>query len=290
MARRRRAPRRAARACRPRPRAGGRARGRRAPRATAAATPPAAATWLSLIMAPSNSPKRCGRAAAVHHRLLLEGAQAGRGLARGGDTRLRAGRLGHVARRERGHAAQAAQEVEAGALGGQHARPAGRAARPACRRRQSARRRRARNLHGERRVHQPRRLRAARRCPTARRRRAPRRAPGRSPSKAAPGEIAVAGQVLGQRARPRPGPRPAASLRVQTGVIGRSPPRAAGRRSVMWRCQCSSSALGEVLAQVHAARLFAQQRALGDLRRPSVSMLSSSYSAPRCRRAGAARR
>ena len=48
------------RACRPRPRGCARAPRRRAQPPRPPRTPPAAATWLSLIIAPSNRPKRCG--------------------------------------------------------------------------------------------------------------------------------------------------------------------------------------------------------------------------------------
>jgi hypothetical protein len=55
-------------------------------------------------------------ATAVYDGLLLQGPQAGRRLSRGGDPRGRALRLGHEARRERRHATEPAEEVQAGAL------------------------------------------------------------------------------------------------------------------------------------------------------------------------------
>ena len=52
------------------------------------------------------------RAPTVNHRLLLEGAEARRRLARRGDARPGAGRLSDVGRGQRGDAAQPAEEVE----------------------------------------------------------------------------------------------------------------------------------------------------------------------------------
>ncbi len=56
-------------------------------------------------------------AAAGADRVFLERAQAGRRLARAGDARARALDRGHIARGERSDAAQAAEEIERGALG-----------------------------------------------------------------------------------------------------------------------------------------------------------------------------
>ena len=125
------------------------------------------------------------------------------------------------------------------------------------------------DLDGERRVDEPRRLlecgRAGEHAGLARH-----DARGAVAGEDRPGEVAVAGEVL---ARARAGPPSRAACAVAalahaalTSPVTPASRSCAGRRSVMCRRQRSSSTLGEVVAQVHAARLLAQQRALGDLR------------------------
>ena len=160
-------------ACRPRPRGRARARRRRARASTAARTPPAAATWLSLIMAPSKRPKRCGVPPPWHDGLLLEGAQPRRRLARAGDARPRAGGLGHVARRERRDAGEAAEEVErrcarAARIAGQRAAQARRASSPAAKRSPSRDTERRRAAPGRRARPSPRTRRAPESTPASR--------------------------------------------------------------------------------------------------------------------------
>ncbi len=167
--------------------------------ATAAATPPAARTWLSLIIAASNRPKRCGRPPPWTTASLLEGAQARRRLAGRRDARLGALGLGDEARRRRRHAREAADEVQAGALEGEDG--AGRAGET------------GEHVAGGEALAVV-ASRSARRCCSSTRRAAsskgrrpestpPSRATTRaraSPVKTAPGEVAVAGEVLGEGA------------------------------------------------------------------------------------------
>ena len=211
-------------------------------------------------------PEAVRAAAAVDDGLLFEGAQPGRGLARAGDDGRGAGRLGHVARRDRGHAGQTGQEVEAGALEGEDARLAAgeRGQRGAAR--QSGAPDAQANVDDELGVDQAggfgeggdarQDAVGARLDP---------RPSGRG--EGATREVAEAGEVFGERAPGRVvGGR--AQRRVgQAGVHGRrSATRGRGQSQGDVALPVVVVALGVVVAHVHAAGLFAQQRALGDLR------------------------
>ena len=180
------------------------------------------------------------RAAAVHHGLLLEGAQAGRGLARRGDARLGAGGLGDVGGRQGRHAAQPAEEVERRALGGEDRRQraaqlgddvAGGEALAVA----------DDDLHGERRVDQPRRLlergHAGEHAGLARD-----HAGDAVAGEDRPGEVAVAGEVLAQGApRGRPRRLPVARARAVHRSAARLTPAPPCRRP---RCARAPAAAG----------------------------------------------
>ena len=114
--RRRPAPRRSGRAGRPRPRPGCPGRAARTAR-KAAATPPAAITWLSLIMRRVGQRHAVVHAAAAAHRVLLQRAQPGSGLAGVPDPAPGAGHRVDPAPGRGGDAGQPAEQVERGALG-----------------------------------------------------------------------------------------------------------------------------------------------------------------------------
>ena len=122
------------RATRPRPRASARGRAARARASTAGRDAAGGADVVVLDHGGVEEAEAVRQAAAVHHGRLLEDAQPRRRLARGGDARPRAGRLGDEGGRQRGDAREPREEVEPRALQGQDARPAARRRRPACRR------------------------------------------------------------------------------------------------------------------------------------------------------------
>ena len=65
-------------------------------------------------------PEAVIEAAAAAHGIFLERAQARRGLAGAADAQLRAGGMAHIIGGERGDAGQPADEIQRGALAGQH--------------------------------------------------------------------------------------------------------------------------------------------------------------------------
>ena len=85
------------------------------------ATPPARRTWLSLISTPSSSPARWLVPRAGADRVLLQRAQRRRRLARVEHRDPAAAGVDESAR-ERGDSRESLQEIERGALGGQHRR------------------------------------------------------------------------------------------------------------------------------------------------------------------------
>ena len=233
------------------------------------------ATWLSLIIAASKSPKRCGRPPPWTTACFSRARRPGVVLRVAAMRALVPVGLGDEARRQRRHAREAPEEVERPCARGRGSPPPGRRGARARRRRRSARRRRARSAP-----------RCARRPggPPPRRAGAPESTPASraidlgahaSPVNTRAGEVAVARR--GPR-RARAAPLRAAARRCQrprTLASGDPPSLTLGHSSVLGR-QAQRDvalpvlvvALGEVLAQVDAARLLAQQRRLGDLRRP----------------------